>query len=56
MEEQQFPVDGPAEDEILAINEGLEKLAEQDEQVARLVKMRYFGGLPIPRSLVAPTL
>jgi len=37
---------GPvAVDELLAVNEALEKLAKEDEQKAELVKLRYFGGL-----------
>ena len=31
--------------DLLAINEALESLAEQDERKARLVELRYFGGL-----------
>jgi RNA polymerase sigma factor (TIGR02999 family) len=36
-------------DELLAIDEALEKLAQADPQAAELVKLRYFAGLPIPR-------
>ena len=32
-------------DDILAVNEGLERLTETDKQAADLVKLRYFGGL-----------
>jgi RNA polymerase sigma factor (TIGR02999 family) len=32
-------------DELLALNEALEKLAMTDSQMADLVKLRYFGGL-----------
>jgi RNA polymerase sigma factor (TIGR02999 family) len=33
------------EDEILRVHEALEELAGVDERLARLVEMRYFGGL-----------
>ena len=32
-------------DELLAVHEALEKLAEQDPQAAELVKLRYFVGM-----------
>lgn len=35
------------EDQILAVNEALEKLAAQDKQKAELVKLRYFVGMTI---------
>jgi RNA polymerase sigma factor (TIGR02999 family) len=34
-------------DNILAVDESLERLAAADEQAAALVKLRYFGGLTI---------
>jgi RNA polymerase sigma factor (TIGR02999 family) len=37
-----------AAEEILAIDEALDRLAEADPQAAALVKLRYFSGLPIP--------
>jgi RNA polymerase sigma factor (TIGR02999 family) len=33
--------------DVLAVNEALEKLEELDEQQARIVEMRFFGGLTI---------
>ncbi len=33
--------------ELLALNSALEELAEMDERQARIVELRYFGGLPI---------
>ena len=36
-----------ADDQILAVNEALEKLAAQDAVEAELVKLRYFGGLTV---------
>ena len=38
------------EDELLAINEALEKFAVVDKQKAELVKLRYFVGLTIDES------
>ena len=38
------------DDQILAINEALEKFAAQDKQKAELVKLRYFVGLTIPEA------
>ena len=35
------------DDEVLAINEALEKFAAEDAQKAELVKLRYFVGLSI---------
>jgi RNA polymerase sigma factor (TIGR02999 family) len=35
------------EEQILAVNEALEKLAAQDKQKAELVKLRYFAGMTI---------
>jgi RNA polymerase sigma factor (TIGR02999 family) len=34
-------------EELLAINDALDRLAEQDAQAAELVKLRYFSGLSI---------
>jgi RNA polymerase sigma factor (TIGR02999 family) len=34
-------------DRLLAIDDALAKLSEQDQQKAQLVKLRYFGGLSI---------
>jgi RNA polymerase sigma factor (TIGR02999 family) len=39
------PLPSP-DDELLAINDALEKFAAQDAQKAELVKLRYFVGLP----------
>jgi RNA polymerase sigma factor (TIGR02999 family) len=36
----------PAED-LLALNEALDKLAQEDPRKAELVKLRYFGGLTV---------
>ena len=37
-------------DELLALDEALEKLAAADQRKARVVEMRYFGGLTIEES------
>ena len=34
-------------DFVLAIDESLKKLARENEPVARLVELRYFGGLTV---------
>jgi RNA polymerase sigma factor (TIGR02999 family) len=36
---------GAKDDELLAVHEALNKLAEQDQRKAELVKLRYFVGL-----------
>ena len=36
-----------APDEIIAIDESLARLAEDDAQAAELVKLRLFGGMPV---------
>lgn len=36
---------GASDDEILAVHEALQKLAEVDERLVRVVEMRYFAGL-----------
>jgi RNA polymerase sigma factor (TIGR02999 family) len=40
-------VAAPNDDQLLAVNEALEKFAAQDKQKAELVKLRYFVGLTI---------
>ena len=41
------------EDQVLAVNEALEKLAAQDKQKAELVKLRYFVGMTIEEAAEA---
>jgi RNA polymerase sigma factor (TIGR02999 family) len=44
-------VSGPeVSEDLLALDEALERLAEQDSQAAELVKLRYFAGLTIPQA------
>ena len=42
-------IDGPSE-ELIALDEALTKLAEQDKLKADLVKLRYFAGLTLPEA------
>jgi RNA polymerase sigma factor (sigma-70 family) len=35
-------------DEVLALDEALQKLAEQDKSAADVVRLRFFAGLPLP--------
>jgi RNA polymerase sigma factor (TIGR02999 family) len=37
-------------DDLLALDEALQRLAERDPQSAELVKLRYFAGLTIPQA------
>ena len=47
-------VDGPrSSDELLALDEALQRLAEHDERAARLVKLRFFAGLTMPQAAKA---
>ena len=39
------------EEEILRVHEALEELERLDERLARVVEMRYFGGLTSRRSV-----
>ncbi|HKI32133.1 MAG TPA: ECF-type sigma factor [Gemmataceae bacterium] len=36
-----------ADDRLLAVDEALDRLAKEEEKVAEVVKLRYFGGLTI---------
>jgi len=39
----------PEQDEyVLALHEALERLHQQDEQLARIVELRFFGGYSVP--------
>ncbi len=44
--DQALLVNGPAED-VLALDEALAQLAQQEPAKAELVKLRYFGGLSL---------
>ncbi len=41
----QFPVDDALEDEILAVHEAIEKLEKVDPRQAKIVQLRFFGGM-----------
>lgn len=42
---EQHSTDEPAEVDLLDLDRALERLAEQDEESARIVELQYFGGL-----------
>lgn len=47
-------VPGPAtNDDVLAVDESLSRLAGKEPKVAELVQLRYFGGLTIPEAASA---
>jgi RNA polymerase sigma factor (TIGR02999 family) len=41
------------QDDVIAIDEALDALAEQDPRAAELVKLRYFAGLTLPEAATA---
>lgn len=41
------PAEAPSE-EIVSVNEALDRLASEDTALAEIVKLRYFVGLPMP--------
>ncbi len=45
--------DGRADDEVLAVDEALARLAAADPQAAELVKLRYFAGMSLPDAAAA---
>jgi RNA polymerase sigma factor (TIGR02999 family) len=48
-----FVADDSDAEELLAINDALERLAAQDPQAAELVKLRYFSGLSVEEAAAA---
>ena len=50
LDEAALAVDGPPAEEILAVDEALERLAGEDPQAAELVKLHYFAGLTIEQA------
>lgn len=42
-----LPIAAPESEDLVALDEALEKLASIDERQARIVELRYFGGLTI---------
>ena len=49
MQAADLVIKGPSDD-VIALDEALTKLAQEDQIVADLVKMRYFGGLTLEQS------
>jgi len=45
--------DGQAAEDLLALDEALQLLEAEDPLKARLVKLRYFAGLPLPEAAAA---
>ena len=45
LDEELAGSDPAAEEQILRVHEALEEIGEFDARLARLVEMRYFGGL-----------
>jgi RNA polymerase sigma factor (TIGR02999 family) len=50
--EADLAVDDPP-DEMLAVDDALERLAAEDRQAAELVKLRYFAGLSVEEAAQA---
>jgi len=49
LNDSEIIIEGPSTD-LLALDEALSKLAEEDREVADLVKMRYFAGLTLEQA------
>jgi RNA polymerase sigma factor (TIGR02999 family) len=49
LESSQIVAPAVSED-LLALDEALERLVEHDPQTAKLVKLRYFAGLTVPQA------
>ena len=49
LDDAELAVDPPSDD-LIALNEALDKLAAEDERIAGLVKLRYFAGLSIEQA------
>jgi DNA-directed RNA polymerase specialized sigma24 family protein len=47
------PAAAAPDDDLLALDEALSRLAEADPAAAELVKLRYFAGLSIPQAAEA---
>ena len=44
------PAVGPPDDDLLALDEALDRLERSDALCAQLVKLRYFAGLTMPQA------
>jgi RNA polymerase sigma factor (TIGR02999 family) len=55
LDEQLLPAEGggPGEVDVLALDEALTRLAELDERQAKVVELRYFGGLTVEETAEA---
>jgi len=51
IDEVEIPIEEPSED-LLALNEALEKLSVEDPAKAELVKLHYFAGLTIEQAAI----
>jgi RNA polymerase sigma factor (TIGR02999 family) len=49
LDEERFPGTGQS-DNLIALDEALNRLEQEDHEAARLVKLRYFAGLTIPQA------
>ena len=47
------PADGPDEIDLIALDDALSALAEKDPELARLVELRYFGGMTVEETAEA---
>jgi RNA polymerase sigma factor (TIGR02999 family) len=47
------PVNGPDDVDLLALDDALTKLAAMDAELARLVELRYFGGMTVEETAEA---
>ena len=49
LDDQVLAIDSPSDD-LLALNEALDKLADKEPVIAELVKLRYFAGLTLEQA------
>ncbi len=53
LEDPELPGVGERSEEMLAVDEALSRLADLDPQQARIVEMRYFGGMTVEETAEA---
>lgn len=51
--DEQLLAEGRRDEDLLALDEALEKLADLDTQQAKMVELRFFGGLNVAETAVA---
>jgi len=51
--DSQLQLPGEADDELLALDEALQRLAAEEPEAAEVVKLRYFAGLTIEETALA---